>query len=110
MLSGNLFGHPIVGDFDGNGTDDFAVFNNNVFSFGFNLSPNKSAEIIWGFPGVLDRPVAADMDQDGIDDIGLWVPRTSANPPRVVAEWYFRVSNTFNAEIQASRTTTRSTD
>jgi hypothetical protein len=41
----------------------------------------------------LDRPVAADMDQDGIDDIGLWVPRNSANPPRVIAEWYFRVSN-----------------
>jgi hypothetical protein len=93
VLTGNLFGHPIVGDFDGNGTDDFAVFNSNVFSFGFNLSPFKSAEIIWGFPGVLDRPVAADMDQDGIDDIGLWVPRNSANPPRVVAEWYFRVSN-----------------
>ena len=93
MLTGNLLGHPIVGDFDGNGTDDLAVFNNNVFSFGFNLSPTKSAEIIWGFPGVLDRPVAADMDQDGIDDIGMWVPRNSANPPRVIAEWYFRVSN-----------------
>jgi Ca2+-binding RTX toxin-like protein/subtilisin-like proprotein convertase family protein len=101
VLSGNLLGHPIVGDFDGNGTDDFAVFNNNVFSFGFNLVPNKSTEIIWGFPGVLDRPVAGDMDQDGIDDIGLWVPRNSANPPRIVAEWYFRVSNTFNVEIQA---------
>jgi subtilisin-like proprotein convertase family protein len=93
VRSGNLFGHPIIGDFDGNGTDDFGVFNNNVFSFGFNLNPNSSATIIWGFPGVLDRPVAADMDQDGIDDIGLWVPRNSANPPRVIAEWYFRVSN-----------------
>jgi hypothetical protein len=99
VFTGNLLGHPIVGDFDGNGTDDFGVFNSNVFSFGFNLSPTKSAEIIWGFPGVLDRPVAADMDQDGIDDIGLWVPRNSANPPRVIAEWYFRVSNApvFNA-------------
>jgi hypothetical protein len=93
VLTGNLFGHPIVGDFDGNGTDDFAVFNNNVFSFGFDLDAFKHAELIWGFPGVLDRPVAADMDQDGIDDIGLWVPRNSANPPRVIAEWYFRVSN-----------------
>jgi hypothetical protein len=40
------------------------------------------------------------MDQDGIDDIGLWVPRNSANPPRIVAEWYFRLSNTFNIEVQ----------
>jgi subtilisin-like proprotein convertase family protein len=93
VLTGNLLGHPIVGDFDGNGTDDFGVFNSNVFSFGFDLSPFKDTELIWGFPGVLDRPVAADMDQDGIDDIGLWVPRNSANPPRVIAEWYFRVSN-----------------
>jgi hypothetical protein len=102
VRSGNLFGHPIVGDFDGNGIDDFAVFNSNRFSFGFNLSPNASAEMIWGFPGVLDRPVTADMDQDGIDDIGLWVPRTSANPPRVVAEWYFRVSNTFNTATRSA--------
>jgi hypothetical protein len=102
VRAGNLFGHPVVGDFDGNGIDDFAVFNGNVFSFGFNLSPNVAAEMIWGFPGVLDRPVAADMDQDGIDDIGLWVPRNSANPPRIIAEWYFRVSNTFDAAMRSA--------
>ena len=46
-------------------------------------SPTRTTPtLVWGFPGVLDRPVAADMDQDGIDDIGLWVPRNSANPPR----------------------------
>jgi hypothetical protein len=98
VLSGNLFGAPIVGDFDGNGTDDFAVFNNNVFSFGFSLNPFVGASIVWGFPGVLDKPVAADMDQDGIDDIGLWVPRNSAGDNRIIAEWYFLVSNHFQVE------------
>jgi hypothetical protein len=51
----------------------------------------------WGFPGVLDRPVAADMDQDGIDDIGLWVPRSDASLPQGVAQWYFLLSNDFTA-------------
>ena len=103
VLTGNLKGQPIVGDFDGNGIDDFGVFNNNVFSFGLNLSPNANVpDIVWGFPGVLDKAVAADMDQDGIDDIGLWVPRnSSATGPRT-AEWYFLLSNTFNAATRAA--------
>jgi subtilisin-like proprotein convertase family protein len=98
FITNNLFGHPIVGDFDGDGLDDLAVFNNNVFSFNLandTLTDSADATMIWGYPGVLDRPVAADMDQDGIDDIGLWVPRTSASLPRGIAEWYFLLSNHF---------------
>jgi hypothetical protein len=106
VFTGNLAGAPIVGDFDGNGFDDLAVFNNNQFFFDLSFNPladataNSDTLIVWGFPGVLDRPVAADMDQDGIDDIGLWVPRNSANPPRIIAEWYFLVSGTFSAATQ----------
>ncbi|QDS99895.1 Ig-like domain-containing protein [Adhaeretor mobilis] len=95
FLSGNLLGHPVVGDFDGNGDDDLAVFNNNVLTFDMNVAGfdgNADQSFNWGFPGVLDRPVAADMDQDGIDDIGLWVPRNSAQANRPIAEWYFLVS------------------
>jgi hypothetical protein len=99
FLTTNLFGAPIVGDFDGDGDDDLAVFNSNQFFFdladdGFGGSVDQS--FIWGFPGVLDKPVAADMDQDGIDDVGLWVPRTSASLPQGVAEWYFLLSNDRN--------------
>jgi len=100
FITNDLFGHPIVGDFDGDGLDDLAVFNNNVFSFNLandGLTDANDASLVWGFPGVLDRPVAADMDQDGIDDIGLWVPRTSASLPRPIAEWYFLLSNDFSA-------------
>jgi hypothetical protein len=107
VLTGNLLGTPIVGDFDGNGTDDFAVFNNNVFSFGFNLSPNSSTQIVWGFPGVLDKPVAADMDQDGIDDIGLWVPRNSAATPALKSEWYFLISNDPTGALRVANTVNR---
>jgi subtilisin-like proprotein convertase family protein len=101
FITNNLFGHPIVGDFDGDGLDDLAVFNNNLFSFNLandTLTDAADATMIWGYPGVLDRPVAADMDQDGIDDIGLWVPRTSASLPRGIAEWYFKLSNDFTAD------------
>jgi hypothetical protein len=101
IITNNLFGHPIVGDFDGDGFDDLAVFNSNLFSFNLandSLADAADATMIWGYPGVLDRPVAADMDQDGIDDIGLWVPRTSASLPRGIAEWYFKLSNDFASD------------
>lgn len=93
VAQGNLFGAPIVGDFDGDGTDDLAVFNDNQFFFDLNGDYFTDRTLIWGFPGVLDRPVAADMDQDGIDDIGLFVPRNSAQPNRPQAEWYFLISD-----------------
>lgn len=96
FINGNMFGHPVVGDFDGNGEDDFGVFNNNQLFFDMNVAGfdgNFDQTINWGFPGVLDRPVATDMDQDGIDDIGLWVPRNSAQPNRPLSEWYFLLSN-----------------
>lgn len=91
-----LFGVPIVGDFDGNGVDDVAVFNNNNFTFALSGGAFGAfaafPQFQWGFSGVLERPVAADMDQDGIDDIGLFVPRNTAQPLRQTAEWYFLLS------------------
>src|SRR5690606_34208508 len=81
ISSPQLLGHPIVGDFDGDGVADLAVFNNNTFRFdlGNNGYGQLDDTFIWGFPGVLDRPVAADMDGDGITDIGLFVPRSDAS-------------------------------
>jgi len=96
VITTTLLGRPIVGDFDGDGLDDLAVFNTNVFSFNLandGFGDGIDRQLTWGFPGVLDQPVAADMDQDGIDDIGLWVPRSSATEPSALTEWYFLVSN-----------------
>ncbi|MEN1679583.1 MAG: Ig-like domain-containing protein [Planctomycetota bacterium] len=96
LITNDLHGHPIIGDFDGDGLDDAAVFNNNQLFFNFaadgSLSDPADDVVVWGYPGVLDRPVAADMDQDGIDDIGLFVPRNSSATPRPTAEWYFKLS------------------
>jgi hypothetical protein len=95
IITTNLFGFPVVGDFDGDGLDDLAVFNNNQFFFDLrnNGFGNWDRTFVWGFPGVLDKPIAADMDGDGIDDIGLWVPRASASQPDALSEWYFLISN-----------------
>lgn len=96
VLNTGLLGAPVVGDFDGNGVDDVAVFNNNVWNFALSAGAFGAFTAFptfqWGFSGVLERPVAADMDQDGIDDIGLFVPRNTAQPLRQTAEWYFLLS------------------
>ena len=57
-------------------------------------------QIQFGFPGNAEIPLAADMDMDGIDDIGLFVPRRSGTTVEQDAEWYFLVSN-FPARVGA---------
>jgi hypothetical protein len=109
IISTGLFGRPIVGDFDGDGRDDLAVFNSNQFFFDFAAGGFgvNNAVLTWGFPGVLDQPVAADMDQDGIDDIGLWVPRNSATQPGALTERYFLVSNDPTGNLRTTGTINR---
>jgi hypothetical protein len=46
----------------------------------------------FGFIGVREKPVAADMDMDGYDDIGLWVPDRAGVNPKEQGEFYFLVS------------------
>jgi hypothetical protein len=104
-------GRGIVGDFDGDGFDDLASWADDFFRVdlssvgapgpvlelnnpGLGTGVNGSVERIFrfGFPGVAERPVAADMNQDGIEDIGLWVPPRDGVTPGDEAEWYFLVS------------------
>jgi len=99
-----LRGLPIVGDFDGDGNFDLGTYSiNPVNTFSFLLGPNFTGEPIvinavnqFGFIGVRARPVAADMDQDGITDVGLWVPDRAGATQEHVGEWYFLISNDLN--------------
>jgi hypothetical protein len=108
QLSGDMRGYPIVGDFDGDGKVDLATYQDGVFEFdlsskdpGGKLTGNYNATINVqslipnniGFSGVLAQPVAADIDGDGITDLGLYVPGQTTNVPYGQAAWYWLVSN-----------------
>jgi hypothetical protein len=91
FITNNLVGYPVVGDFDGDARDDLAVFSANTWSFDLANNGFGSADktLLWGLAGTQDRPLAADMDQDGVDDIGLWLPGAASTP----AKFRFLVSN-----------------
>ncbi|MCA9197666.1 MAG: hypothetical protein KDA87_09020, partial [Planctomycetales bacterium] len=94
-----LVGYPIVGDFDGDGFDDLATWTDDTFRIDLANGvrrgwDGKQDVALWfGYIGVRERPVAADMDQDGFDDLGLWVPDREGVTDRDQSEWYFLVSN-----------------
>ncbi len=102
QFASNLIGYPIVGDFDGDGFDDLATWHDDTFDhFSIDLANGVANgwdgiadhTIYLGFAGERERPVAADMDGDGFDDLGLWVADRSGAPPKEAAEWYFLVSH-----------------
>ena len=98
IVQSDLAGYPFVGDFDGDGFDDLATWTDDQFMIdladGSLRGWDGFAEhvITFGFMGIRERPVAADMDQDGFDDIGLWVPDRAGVLGRAASEWYFLVS------------------
>ncbi|MFH1918923.1 MAG: Ig-like domain-containing protein [Planctomycetota bacterium] len=99
-INPGLVGYPIVGDFDGDGQDDLATYLSGVFSFDLFANAGLGVEPVvptvtlnfLQFIGTRERPVAADMNQDGIDDLGLWVPDRSGVLPETGGEWYFLIS------------------
>lgn len=110
-ISSGISGYPFVGDFDGDAAEDLGTWNpgSNTVSLSISSAGGGVANSItagkvtathtfaieagYPFSGTLDRPVAADMDGDGIDDLGLWVPDRSGMTPSDTGEWYFLVSN-----------------
>ncbi|MCU0960500.1 MAG: dockerin type I domain-containing protein, partial [Pirellulaceae bacterium] len=91
-------GYPMVGDFDGDGFDDLATYTDDRFQVdlangavrGWDGAPDHTFQ--FGYIGVRARPVAADMDMDGYDDFGLWLPDRTGQLPREIGEWNFLIS------------------
>ncbi len=102
-IPSDFTGLPFVGDFNGDGNDDLATFNNdtNVFTFDLDRDGIADAEFavrddLERFPGLsgfTDRPVAGDLNLDGIDDIGLWTKGRAGVLPREAGEFFFWVSD-----------------
>ncbi len=100
VVQSQLRGAPVVGDFNGDGIADLATYLNGRFEINFgHLSGGKpawsgtiDATINFGFAGVGGVPVAADMNQDGRTDLGLYQPRTSGSSVQN-GEWYWLISN-----------------
>ena len=98
IVDSNLTGYPIVGDFDGDGFDDLATWSDDQFMIDLAGGSLRGWDgfadhiVTFGFIGVRERPVAADMDQDGFDDLGLWVPDRAGVLGLAASEWYFLIS------------------
>jgi hypothetical protein len=73
---------PVVGDFDGNGVSDLALFHAGTWSIDVNHDLGRDLSLNFGGAG--DIPLAADFDGDGIADLvvyrnGTWFIRSSRN-------------------------------
>lgn len=102
-ISASYNGIPLAGDFNGDGNDDFAVYVNDTNTVIFdtnrdgvsdgNLILSDSTGRFAGLSGFTDKPVAGDLNLDGVDDIGIWVKGRQGVLPKEQGEFFFWVSD-----------------
>ncbi len=95
-----LRGLPVVGDFNGDGADDLATYNNDTGVFQFDLNRDHTTindTLTYGFSGFNERPVAGDFNLDGADDIAMWVPGREGQLPKEAGEFHFLISDNLPA-------------
>jgi len=73
---------PVSGDYDGDGKDDYAVKEGNVWLIKQSLNGYRRT-FLWQEAN--DKPVQNDYDGDGIVDIAVWRESTG--------DWYIRQSS-----------------
>ncbi|MBW3557384.1 MAG: hypothetical protein KY454_10675, partial [Actinobacteria bacterium] len=82
-IYGNAGYQPVVGDWNGDGTDTPGVVSGNTW-FLRNSNTTGTADLTFGYGNVGDRPVTGDWDGDGTDTPGVVRGHT----------WFLRNSNT----------------
>ena len=72
---GMIDGIPLAGDFDGDGSDEVAVFKDGYWMIDINRNGRwDETDLLARLGDVDDRPVVGDWDGDGKDDIGIYGP------------------------------------
>jgi hypothetical protein len=67
---------PVVGDFNGDGLSEPAIWRGNTGVWIIPLSPNYTTYSFYAWGQTGDTPIGADVDGDGQTDIGYWRPST----------------------------------
>ena len=72
---GVIGGTPLAGDFNGDGTDEIAMFKDGYWMIDINHNGQwDEADLMARLGDAMDRPVVGDWDGDGKDDIGIYGP------------------------------------
>jgi probable HAF family extracellular repeat protein len=69
---GSVGDRPVIGDFDGDGTSDIAVWRGPTGQWFLRLSSGVPRTLEWGRESSGDQPAVGDYDGDGRTDIAVW--------------------------------------
>ncbi|MCA9218298.1 MAG: hypothetical protein KDB27_34755, partial [Planctomycetales bacterium] len=80
-------GIPVIGDWNGDGVDDFGVYARGHWLIDVNGNRRWDNNDLWAKLGYkTDQPVTGDWDADGKDDIGIFGPAWPGDPIAVYLE------------------------
>ena len=84
---GMIDGIPLAGDFDGDGSDELAVFHSGYWMIDLNHNGRwDETDLMATLGDEDDRPVVGDWDGDGKDDIGIYGPIWERDPEAIVRD------------------------
>ncbi|MDB4372975.1 hypothetical protein N9Z53_04275, partial [Mariniblastus sp.] len=85
---GMLKGIPVVGDFNGDGSDDLGVFKDGYWMIDLNRNGQwDNADLMIRLGEAGDRPIVGDWDGDGKDDVGIYGPIWEMDREAIAKEW-----------------------
>lgn len=87
VVFGDADSIPVIGDWNGDGSDDLGVYHDGHFFLDLNGNGRWDDEDLWARLGdELDFPVSGDWNGDGKDDIGIFGPAWPGDPQALQVE------------------------